>query len=197
MDCARLQPIVGKFARLRPVEAGDAEFLFALRSDVELTRFINDGPPDLAAQRRWMEAYFQRENDHCYLILSLPEQEPVGTVALYDIDLQGGAAESGRWLARKNPKAAIEANLLMDLHAFETLGLRRIYFTVCVENTKVVRYHTKFGARLTRTVTGYFQKHGQPMDSHFFELDRETFLAVKRPALEQLLYGAPNPARST
>lgn len=180
--------ICGQYAILKPMVKEDAEFLFELRGDAELTRYINDAPPTLDDQLRWMKSYFERDNDHNFIVYSKAHQARVGTVALVDIDLIKKTAEPGRWLIKGDPLAAIEADLLINRHGFETLGLKLMHFSVFAVNAKVISYHNRCGARRTATVPSYFHKQGVPYDAHLFEIDLDTYLKMKKPMLEKLLY---------
>ena len=183
-----IAPIQGQHAWLRPLAENDATFLFELRNDAELTRFVNDGPRTLEQQQGWMRSYFGRDNDLNYVVISQSSGTPVGTVALYDIDGADRHAEQGRWLVRQDSLAAVEADFLLNRHAFETFGLHLVHFSVCALNAKVLRYHIRCGARWIKSAPAYFQKQGVPYDSELFELSREAFQQVKKPMLEKALY---------
>ena len=60
---------------LRPVTLNDAAFIGRLRTQVG-TGIVNDTDPDVAVQRRWLEAYFERPGD-IYWIIETPGGEPV------------------------------------------------------------------------------------------------------------------------
>lgn len=171
----------------------DAEFLYQLRNNAKLTRFINDAPATLDDQIRWMNNYFERDNDLNFIIYSKASQERVGTGAIVDINFMKKTAEVGRWLVKDNSFAAIETDLLLSNYAFETLGLKLMHFSVFAMNTKVISYHTRCGARRTATVPSYFHKQSVPYEAHLFEIDIETFLKVKKPLLEKLLYRKSSP----
>ncbi len=180
--------IEGKYTLLKPMTEADAQFLFDLRNDPELSALVNDGPPTLADQQRWMQKYFARDDDHNFIVHSRTLKTRVGTVALYDIDFEKKSAEPGRWLVRQDSLAAIEADLLMTCYAFETLGLETVHFSVFMPNAKVLAYHMRTGARKTEILPGFFKKSGVLYDAQMFELDRETFLKVRKPMLEKILY---------
>jgi RimJ/RimL family protein N-acetyltransferase len=182
--------IDGRFARLRPVAESDAEFLFKLRNNPKLTRFVNDGPATMADQRAWLRRYFAKEDDCNFIVHSKTLDRPVGTIALYDIQFSKKVAEYGRWLVLDQPRAAIEADLLIQCHAFDTLGLDRLVFGVLAANVKVVNYHIRYGARQTGSTVGYFQQGGVAYDALFFEMDRQMFFGTKKPMLEKKLYAA-------
>jgi RimJ/RimL family protein N-acetyltransferase len=184
----KLTEIEGKFAVLKPMAESNAEFLFDLRNDPELSRLVNDGPKTLADQQRWMQTYFARDNDHNFIVHSRTLKIPVGTVALYDIDLSKKTAEPGRWLVRQDPIAAIESDLLINTYAFETVGLEQLHFSVFTANAKVLAYHSRNGARKTELVPSFFTKAGVSFDAQMFVLDRDAFYKIKKPMLEKTLY---------
>jgi len=187
--------ILGRYVLIRPIAASDADFLFDLRKDPVLTQFLNDGPATLAEQRQWMDRYFERENDFNFLVVSNATKKPIGTVALVDIDRVSRRAEPGRWLIRGDSASAVESDLLCNTFAFEALALETLHFSVLTQNTHVVSYHTKCGARWIATAPNHTFKNGVPYDAHLYELDRDTFERTKRPLLEKLLYGISTKSR--
>lgn len=192
-----LPEIHGQYVSLRALLPSDAEFLFDLRSDRVLNRFLNDGPPSLDAQRTWMEGYFKRENDHNFVVVSRRDGQPKGTVAIIDIDAVKKRAEPGRWLVRGESRESIEADLLSNRYAFDTLGLETLYFSIFTGNAPVISYHTKCGANKTDRIAGYFKRKDGDHDAFIYELTRETFHAIKQPMLEKLLYRAPSSSAPT
>ena len=83
--------------RLRPVQMEDAAFIVWLRNQDYVKGRVGDSAPDVAGQQKWLETYFQREDDF-YFIVETVAGTPLGTNGLYD--LSGEPAEWGRYIIR-------------------------------------------------------------------------------------------------
>ena len=90
--------------RLRPVRMEDAAFIVWLRNLAHAQGRVGDSAKDEAAQRAWLEAYFERPGDYYFLIESLTGK-PLGAYGIYDV--ANGSAESGRWVIRPDVPAPV------------------------------------------------------------------------------------------
>jgi len=156
----------GPRLRLRDVDARDAEFILALRTDERKGRHLSSTSPDLEAQRRYLEAYAS-STDQAYFLVELLDGTPVGTVRIYDP--RGSSFCWGSWILADNaPKSsAVETTLMVYRYGLE-LGFDASHFDVRKANEKVWQYHERCGARRT---------HETEID-YFYSMDRE--------AIEQL-----------
>lgn len=138
----------GRSIELREVELADAEFILRLRTDPVLARHLNTTPRDLAAQQSWLQRY-EQATDQAYFVIAANGAD-VGLVRLYGA--VGRRFSWGSWiLGPAAPKAAaIESALLVYEYAFRELGFGAAYFDVRKENTKVWRFHERFGATRVR-----------------------------------------------
>jgi RimJ/RimL family protein N-acetyltransferase len=141
--------VKGYAFHLRPAEIRDSAFILSLRTDPELSRFINPTSDRLEDQEAWMERYFQRPNDYYWMIVRTATDEAEGAVAIYDVDQTGHQAEWGRWVLRKGSLAAVESTLLVYRAGFDVLGLHRMYCHTVSVNRSVVSYHTSCGLETT------------------------------------------------
>lgn len=130
---------------LRPVHLDDAAFILSLRTDPELSRYINPTSDSLKDQRAWMQRYFARANDYYWIVTRSETKEPEGAVALYNVDYASHLGEWGRWVLRKGSLAAVESASLVYRAAFEVLNLRRIYCRTVLANRSVVSFHASCG----------------------------------------------------
>ena len=130
---------------LRPVELGDAAFILSLRTDPELSRYINPTSDRLENQENWIRGYFARPNDRYWVISRRHTGVPEGAVAIYDINPVQRQAEWGRWVLKKGSLAAVESALLVYRAAFYMLDLDLIYCRTVSANRSVVSFHTSCG----------------------------------------------------
>lgn len=150
-----------KSIKLRLVETSDAEFILNLRLDEKYNSFISKVDNDLDSQRSWIEKYKKDEknNRQFYFIIETVDGKRCGTVRIYDL-----TADSfcwGSWILNhdKTRYSSIESALLVYQYGFEKLGFDKCHFDVMKDNTKVVEFHKRFGAKIVRedAVNFYFQ----------------------------------------
>lgn len=171
------QQVVGPNLRLRLMRPEDAAYTHGLRTDPDLNRHLSEVRGTVADQRRWIEAYKEREaaGSEAYYIIERHDGMPCGTVRLYGI-----AADRftwGSWIldGNKPPKAALESAVLVYETGFDGFGLSRAVFDVRRENDRTLAFHRRFGA----TETG-----ADDMDVYFtyssdrFHADRPRHMAV-------------------
>lgn len=72
----------------RFVEESDADFIFKLRTDTRLGRFLNSTKPDKEAQIIWTKEYKKRElaGVDYYFVFEKPKGTPLGVCRIYDIE---------------------------------------------------------------------------------------------------------------
>jgi RimJ/RimL family protein N-acetyltransferase len=137
----------GKNISLRSVEVSDAEFILPLRLDPTINEHLNKVSPDIELQREWIRNQRERANDYYFIILD-KENNPIGTVGLYDINRENGTFNWGRWIVIKKAPlyAAIETTLLIYRFGFEVLELEKAVSEVRTRNVNVVNFHLSYGA---------------------------------------------------
>jgi RimJ/RimL family protein N-acetyltransferase len=136
----------GRTLRFRNATSEDAAFIHSQRLDDEKSRHLSKVSSDLEAQQAWLEAYSRRGGEAYFIILSSDDQ-PIGTVRLYDA--RGESFCWGSWiLAKGSPKhAAIESALMVYAYGIDHLGFSAAHFQVRKANESVWQFHERFGAR--------------------------------------------------
>ena len=76
--------ISGKNINLRDITVDDAEFVLALRTDENKSRFLHKTAPDLQKQIDYIRSYKNR-TDQWYFIITDKSGLRLGTVRIYDI----------------------------------------------------------------------------------------------------------------
>ncbi|HIF9375638.1 TPA: GNAT family N-acetyltransferase [Photobacterium damselae] len=144
--------IESKTIGLRLVQPSDAEFIYNLRVNDNLNKYLSSVSGGAESQRKWIENYKEKEhaNEEFYFIIYRKEtHEAIGTVRLYDFIKDKNSFCWGSWILNENKTryAAVESALLVYELAFKTLGFSQSHFEVRKENIKVVDFHRKFGAK--------------------------------------------------
>jgi len=100
-------------------------------------------------QQVWWEGYQQRHNDLMFIIWQQAQARPVGTVALYHIDLKAGSAEFGRLIIAsaddRGKGLAQEASQVLLDWARQELSLTRISLEVHLDNAPAIALYRKLG----------------------------------------------------
>lgn len=152
--------ILGKKLRLRAIEHSDLPLLVQWRNDPEIyNNFYEHEPLSLAMQQKWFEKYLQRSDEKFWIVETIDELRPIGTIALVDIDLRNRKAEIGRVLvaSKEDRKNGFGRELLhlASRYSFNHLNLNRIYLEVFSDNVAAVEFYKKFGF----TWEGCFRSH--------------------------------------
>lgn len=121
----------GPTLTLRPPEPGDAEALFALASDPDVTRWFSWGPYTEVAQA---SAYVERcagqreRGEQLDLLVIHREHGPAGITGLSEFSPRDGRAMVGTWFGRAfwGTGANRESKAILMRLGFELLGLHRI-----------------------------------------------------------------------
>lgn len=162
---------ITRHVRLRLAVEADAEFILSLRQDATRNRHLSSVDDDVDRQRAWLRDYKLREREgrEYYFLILGEDDEPLGTVRLYDF--QGDSFCWGSWILKQGAPAfaAIESALMVYEIAFGRLPFSRSHFDVRKANRKVVDFHLRFGARVV----------GEDALNYYFSYDRETYLATK------------------
>jgi RimJ/RimL family protein N-acetyltransferase len=147
--------IDGVAFRLRPITTGDAAFIVALRNDARLSRFLHRSAPDVAAQRRWFDAYFERPGDYYFIVERRADGSAEGAIGIYDLDAAARRAEWGRWVLRAGSLAAAESAWLVYRAAFDVLDLDLVYCRTATANQRVVSFHNTCGLTTYAMLPGH------------------------------------------
>ena len=171
----------GLYARL--VNVDDAEFIYKLRSDKTLSKYIHDIEGGDEKQREWIKAYKEREKrgEEFYFIF-YNERSPIGLFRIYSI--KGTTFTSGSWVMV--PGSPIESVLAIPLigreFAFDELGMNfEDNYDAChIDNKKVIKFNLKFGCRI--------YKHFQDVKGEYvaMSLTKEDF-EIHKPNILKLL----------
>lgn len=175
--------IIGKRVLLRAIELDDLPLLTRWRNDPEVyEHFYEHEPLSLTMQRRWFDGFLQRQNEKYWLVETVVNPEPIGTVGLVNIDWRNRRAELGRVLIAsgkfRHGGYGQEACELALGYAYGHLNLHRVYLDVFADNTPAV----KFYRRLRFSEEGRLRQHvfakGQYRDVLVFSLLASEFRAL-------------------
>ena len=144
-------PLIGKRVTLRCAEERDAEFTLAIRNDPVLTEFIPRVKGSLEGQRAWIDRQRQKDGDYFYVVEN-NNGEKIGTLSFYDIDMQSGVCELGRYISYGNAMQNVEAVVLLLDYIFNKMHLKETIMNCDERNRRIIKFWERFGAVFSKTV---------------------------------------------
>lgn len=149
---------------LRPPEADDAEALFALGRDTEVTRWFSWGPyTSIEQPRTWIAEQDARREFGSALALAMvhPEEGIVGITELADWGVRDRRAVVGTWFGRRWWGSGLnaESKRLVATLAFAHFGLERLGAWADVGNARSQAALIKAGFSPEGVLRG-FHRHG-------------------------------------
>jgi hypothetical protein len=129
----------------------------------------------VAAQRKYLEGYFQRDGDYYFVIERLERGGGAseGLVGIYDVDERRRRAEWGRWVIQPQSLAAVESAWLVYRVGFELLHLESMYCRTLLRNAPVVSFHDRTGLERSRRIEAFCEIDGETCDAIEHLLSRE------------------------
>ncbi|UHA72559.1 GNAT family N-acetyltransferase [Paenibacillus sp. 481] len=89
--------IFSKRLLLRPLRMSDLEWVRQWRNQAHIRSLFQDSRPiEAHEQLLWYERYEQQPDDMMFLVTCRKDYTPLGTAAIYHVDLNVGTAELGR-----------------------------------------------------------------------------------------------------
>lgn len=164
-----MKPCVrGKTVYLREVASSDSEFILALRTDAQKSKYLHSTDSDIRKQEEFIEKYQSSMTDFYFIICDW-EHRQLGTVRIYDV--RGDSFCWGSWIlsADAPANAAIESALLLYDFAFYSLHYAKSHFDVRKENKRVVDFHLRFGAVVV----------SEDAENFYFEYPMEKYLTIR------------------
>lgn len=137
-----------------PAREEHSEFIFGLRHDEVLNRFLSAPPKSVDEQRAYISSYRSKESagSEFYFVIEDHAALKCGTVRVYDIrpDDKPNSFSWGSWIltADKPRYAAVESALLVYELGFDRMKCSASHFEVMKDNVKVVAFHQRFGAEI-------------------------------------------------
>lgn len=135
----------------RFVNEGDASFIYKLRTDPKLSKYIHDVQGGVEGQVEWIRAYKQRESEgEEYYFIFYKDGTPVGLNRLYSF--HDTTYTGGSWVMVPNSpmEVVLAVPLIIREIAFEELGMtfEDNYDATHVDNKKVIKFNKMFGCKI-------------------------------------------------
>lgn len=168
----RPEPVIrGRRTFLRASERADVPRVVSWFNDKAMTQFITArAPMSIAEEERWFDGMLERQGKDAwfFLICRLGDDQPIGTIGLFDVDLTNGSAGLGISIGDPSDTGqglgtdALES--LVDF-GFGRLRLERMWLHVYDFNERAIRSYEKAGFAREGVA-----RHGAYRDGRFVDV---------------------------
>ena len=138
--------------RAREIGKDDAEYIYNLRIDDKYNKYLSQVPNGVEAQRNYIKNYLQenkvKRSSFYFIFENMNTNLRCGTVRVYNF--KDDKFEWGSWIldSNKSHYAALETAILVYEFSFNSLGFKKSEFEVNKNNTAVINYHKRCGAKI-------------------------------------------------
>lgn len=188
--------LAGPTLTLRYATPADADALFALASDPQVTRFFSWGPYTQVAQPL---AYIERlagqreRGEQLDLLIVHRDDGPIGVTGLAELSRRDRRGVVGTWLGRRwwGSGSNEESKALMGRLAFDHLGLDRVGAYADVDNGRSQAALERVGFVREGILRGWHRHGDSVRDVALFSLLRADFARSRLAAVPTQLRGEP------
>jgi len=139
-----------KNSKLSIITTADAEFIISLRKNPKLNKHLSYVETDIDKQKDWINDYKKREarRTEFYFVIRCKNNERLGAIRAYDF--KQGSFCWGSWIINPDSprKTAIESAINIYEFGFNVLGFSQSHFDVRNNNSKVIDFHKRMGAKI-------------------------------------------------
>ncbi len=134
---------------MRPIQKDDTFYILKWRNNDGVKKnFINQEELTAEIHEEWLKNKINTGKAIQFIIFTIEENKPIGSIYLRDIDVDKNQAELGIFIGEENNRGkgiggqAIE---LIKKYAFDKLKLEKIYLRVLKDNTRAIACYKKNG----------------------------------------------------
>ena len=184
--------LVGKRLRFRAIEYEDLPLLIKWRNDPDIYKnFFEHEPISMAAQRRWFENLLQKPDEKLWIVETIENSEPIGTIGMVHIDWRNRKLELGRILIYpdeyRHGGYGSEIESIFLVYVFEHLNFNRVYCEVFAHNENAIAVHKKLGFKEEGIFRQHIYKDGKYKDIVYLGLLREEYFQTSKKAIREYL----------
>jgi diamine N-acetyltransferase len=182
-----LPMIRGQHVYLRAAERSDIPAFVRWLNDRDTTSFLSlRAPLSVPLEEKWFERMVEEQGKSAYhfVICRLEDEEPIGTIGLFNLNLTDGSAGMGISIGDKSlwgKGLGSDALLALLDFGFGELRLERIWLDVFDFNSRARRSYEKCGFVLEGTQRHAVHLRGEFHDIHMMSILRREWLAQERP----------------
>jgi [ribosomal protein S5]-alanine N-acetyltransferase len=187
-EAGRTRPIArGEHVYLRPGERDDIPLFVRWLNDYETSQHLTTRAPlSGPLEERWFEDMVARQGKDSYffVICLLADQRPIGTAALFALDLVNGNAGFGIFIGERalwGRGYGTDALAAISDFGFGELRLERIWLDVFTDNARAKRSYEKAGFAVEGILRHDYYRSGRYLDVYRMALLRSDWEALRRP----------------
>lgn len=162
------------FVSIRPITEADTEKIVRWRNAPSVTEhFVYRTPLTAADHLHWLHSRVQTGEVAQFIITDVLSGTEVGSVYLRDIDLQNKKCEYGIFIGEEDCRGkgiGTAAAHLALLHAFNKLGMNRVFLRVFADNLRAIKSYEKAGFRYEGTFRDDVIIDGRAYDMVFMSI---------------------------
>lgn len=151
---------------LRSVDASDRERLLAWRNSPQVAAFMySDHLITREEHDRWFDSLASNPRRRDWIVTL--DGAPVGLTSLVDIDSVQGRGTIARYLAEETARGVGVGGFVefkIADHAFDELGLRKLWSEVLAINQAALASHLSTGFQQEALLRAHVVKQGRPID---------------------------------
>lgn len=171
-----------KILKFTPIKKEDAEYLFPLAKDPEVTQYLTwdaTTKEDMAKFYTLEKEKFRKGINYSFLVSIASSNIPIGSGSLSCVNLEHKSTYIGYWIGKKYWNEGYGTELVKSLvcFGFAYLNLHRIYSRIMTENLASVRILEKAGFRKEGHTVQSFWGNGKFHDQFWYAILREEFRA--------------------
>jgi RimJ/RimL family protein N-acetyltransferase len=181
------RPIIrGAQVFLRPGDRADIPLFVAWLNDYETSRHLTTRAPlSVPLEERWFDDMLTRQGTDSwfFVICLLADQRPIGTAALFGVDLLNGQAGFGIFIGERplwNRGFGTDALEAICDFGFGELRLERIWLDVFTENARARRSYEKAGFSVEGILRHDYYRSGRFQDVYRMSLLRAEWEVLPR-----------------
>lgn len=136
--------------KVRLVNENDAEFIVALRSDPNKTKYMITLNNKTENQVKWIHEYKKREKEGLdfYFIYSNKDNKPIGLNRISHVDYIEKTAVSASWITIGGLLyEPFLMQLILSEIAFNVLGIDKLKGQIHIKNNRLIRFYKLFDAK--------------------------------------------------
>lgn len=171
--------LLGERTRLRAIERADIPLFIAWLNDAEVIENLSIwNPLSMAEEEQWFERMLARPAETHPLGIEAKTRngwKMIGNIAFHEVDWLNHSAEIGIVIGEKaywNKGYGTDAMKVMTRHAFDDLGLNRVFLRVLESNPGGVHCYEKAGFVKEGTLRKAAWKNGKFLDMHLMSVLR-------------------------
>ena len=160
--------ITGERVVLRPIDEHDTEAVLRWRARPDVVaQLFSERAPTRDEHLAWLARLRERDDREEFVIVERATGRSIGTIGLSAIDRRDGRGEYGILIGEPDARGrglAAEASRLLLEHAFDVLGLHRVYLHVLADNVRALVLYEALGFQREGLLRDHARKDGRFRD---------------------------------